>query len=159
MHSPIRIRFTQFWRRGGRAITVGFSTLCLLVGHTGTRRRGPTHPHLGRRLDQRGRLQGRAEDGEPGAYGQLASLAAGTTAYVDGTVTAGTTYCYRVRAYNGAGDSAASNEACATPASATLSTLAVTKTGTGSGTVASSPSGITCGSTCSAPYTSGTRSP
>ena len=31
-------------------------------------------------------------------------------------------------------------------------TLTVTKTGMGRGTVTSSPSGINCGSTCSAPY-------
>jgi endoglucanase len=34
--------------------------------------------------------------------------------------------------------------------------LSVTKSGTGSGTVASSPSGVNCGSTCSASYNSGT---
>lgn len=35
-------------------------------------------------------------------------------------------------------------------------TLAVSKTGTGSGTVASSPGGISCGATCSALYSDGT---
>jgi len=94
--------------------------------------------------------------GTTGAYGQLTSLAAGTTGYVDTAVTAGTTYCYRVRAYNTAGDSAYSNEACATPASATVYTVSVGKAGTGSGTVASSPSAINCGSTCSASVASGT---
>ncbi len=78
------------------------------------------------------------------------------TSYVDGTVTGGTTYCYRVRAYNSAGDSAYSNEACAAPVSATLYTVTVSKAGTGSGTVASSPSGITCGSDCTENYASGT---
>jgi aryl-phospho-beta-D-glucosidase BglC (GH1 family) len=39
---------------------------------------------------------------------------------------------------------------------ATTFSLAVTKTGTGSGTVTSSPSGISCGSTCTANYASGT---
>ena len=42
--------------------------------------------------------------GTTGAYGQLATVAANATGYVDATVTAGTTYCYRVRAYNAAGD-------------------------------------------------------
>jgi hypothetical protein len=92
--------------------------------------------------------------GTAGAYGQLAAVAAGTTGYVDAAVTAGTTYCYRVRAYNTAGDSAYSNAACATPASATLYTVAVGKVG--SGTVASSPAAIDCGSTCSASVASGT---
>ncbi|WP_420265434.1 PQQ-binding-like beta-propeller repeat protein [Candidatus Magnetominusculus dajiuhuensis] len=41
----------------------------------------------------------------------------------------------------------------ATPSTYTLS---VSKSGTGTGTVTSSPSGISCGSTCSAAYTSGT---
>ena len=35
-------------------------------------------------------------------------------------------------------------------------TLTVSKAGTGSGTVTSSPTGITCGSTCSAPFNSNT---
>jgi hypothetical protein len=83
-------------------------------------------------------------------------VAAGTAGYVDATVTAGTTYCYRVRAYNSAGDSAYSNAACGTPASATVYSVNVGKAGTGSGTVASSPSGITCGSDCSESYASGT---
>jgi hypothetical protein len=94
--------------------------------------------------------------GTTGSYGQLATVAAGTTGYVDATVTVGTTYCYRVRAYNSAGESASSNAACATPASATLHTVTVAKAGTGSGTVASSPSAINCGSTCSATIASGT---
>ena len=93
--------------------------------------------------------------GTTGAYGQLATVAAGTTWYVDAAVSAGTTYCYRVRAYNGAGDSAYSNAACATPVSATLYTVTVRKAGTGSGTVASSPSALNCGSTCSASLASG----
>ena len=94
--------------------------------------------------------------GTTGAYGLLASVTAGTAGYVDATVTAGTTYCYRVRAYNTAGDSAYSNAACATPASATLYTVTVGKAGAGSGTVGSSPTGITCGSDCSESYASGT---
>ena len=94
--------------------------------------------------------------GTTGAYGQLATVAAGTSGYVDAAVTAGTTYCYRVRAYNSAGDSAYSNAACGTPASATVYTVNVGKAGTGSGTVASSPNGITCGSDCSESYASGT---
>ena len=53
--------------------------------------------------------------GTTGAYGQRATVAAGSTGYVDTAVTAGTTYCYRVRAYNSAGDSAYSNAACGTP--------------------------------------------
>jgi uncharacterized repeat protein (TIGR02543 family) len=94
--------------------------------------------------------------GTTGSYAQITTVAAGTTGYVDAPLTAGTTYCYRVRAYNAAGNSAYSNAACATPSNATLYTVTVTKAGAGSGTVASSPSAITCGSTCSASIASGT---
>ncbi len=93
--------------------------------------------------------------GTAGTYQQLATVAANITGYVDGTVTAGTTYCYRVLSYNSAADSLYSNEACGTPVSATLYTVTVTKAGTGSGTVASSPSGVNCGSTCVAEVASG----
>ena len=41
-------------------------------------------------------------------------------------------------------------------ASATSQTLTVTRAGTGTGTVSSSPTGISCGSTCSASFASGT---
>jgi acyl dehydratase len=47
-----------------------------------------------------------------------------------------------------------SNEACATTGQNTLN-LTVTKSGTGSGTVVSSPSGINCGSDCSEAFPSG----
>jgi hypothetical protein len=53
-----------------------------------------------------------------GTYTQIAVQQSNATSYVDTTVTAGTTYCYLVRAYNDAGESAPTNEACAT-ASAT----------------------------------------
>ena len=49
-----------------------------------------------------------------GAYSQIAIVGAGVTSYPDTTVSPSTTYTYRVRAYNGAGDSAYSNEASAT---------------------------------------------
>ena len=94
--------------------------------------------------------------GTASAFGQLASVPAESTGYLDTTVTAGTMYCYRVRAYNSAGDSGYSNEACATPVSATLYTVTVSKPGTGIGTVTSSPAGIDCGAICDASIASGT---
>lgn len=48
-----------------------------------------------------------------GTYQALASTAANVTRFVDGAVSPGVTYCYRVRAFNSAGESANSNEACA----------------------------------------------
>jgi hypothetical protein len=56
--------------------------------------------------------------GTEGTYAQIAVQHSNATSYVDTTVTEGVTYCYQVRAYNAAGESAPTNEACAT-ASAT----------------------------------------
>jgi hypothetical protein len=94
--------------------------------------------------------------GTTGVYTLLASVPADTSFYVDTTVTAGTTYCYRVRAHNDAGDSSNSNEACAAATNPVLQSLTVAKAGTGAGIVASSPNGINCGATCSASFASGT---
>ena len=52
--------------------------------------------------------------GSGGTYAQIASIAANTVSYSDNTVTASTTYFYRIRATNANGNSAYSNEATAT---------------------------------------------
>jgi hypothetical protein len=59
-----------------------------------------------------------------------------------------------VQAFDGEGTSDYSNEACASPAVVvtTVLDLTVTKAGTGTGTVTSSPSGIDCGTACSGSY-------
>jgi C1A family cysteine protease len=49
-----------------------------------------------------------------GTYTQLDTVGANVTSYADFSVDDDTTYCYRVRAYNGGGDSAYTNEDCAT---------------------------------------------
>jgi len=49
-----------------------------------------------------------------GAFSQVGTVGAGVTSYADSGLTAGTTYSYRVRASNSAGDSAYSNTATAT---------------------------------------------
>ncbi len=51
-----------------------------------------------------------------GAYAQIANLGVGAASYIDGSVATNTTYTYRVRAYNSAGNSAYSNEATVTTA-------------------------------------------
>src|SRR3990172_7231143 len=158
--------------------------------------------------------------GTSGTFAQIATIGANVTSYIDSGLTSGSIFCYRLLAYNVAGDSAYSNEACgttpqdfsltvvragtgcsepypngtavtltATPAAgstfggwsgggctgtgsctvtmtaartvtATFNlqnfTLTVTKAGTGSGTVASMPAGISCGTDCSEPYPNGT---
>ncbi len=45
----------------------------------------------------------------------LTTVGAGVTSYTASGLTAGTIYCYRVRAFNTSGDSPYSNQACATP--------------------------------------------
>ena len=92
--------------------------------------------------------------GTTGTPAEIATTAAGVTTYTDLTVAIGSTYCYRLRAFNATAYSAYSNLACATVAQ--TFGLAVVKAGAGSGTVTSAPAGIVCGASCSASYPSGT---
>jgi hypothetical protein len=92
--------------------------------------------------------------GSGGLYGQIAQLPMGSSSYVDTSVVAGTTYCYRVRAVNDGGVSGYSNEACASSAGELA--LTVVRAGAGIGTVSSSPPGIDCGPDCSERYPEGT---
>src|SRR4029453_9903315 len=82
-------------------------------------------------------------------YAEIATVGVNTASYTDVNLPNGTTYCYRVRAYNAGGTSGYSNEQCAT----TPVTLTVTKLGTGGGTVTAA--GIDCGLDCSELYNSG----
>ena len=91
--------------------------------------------------------------GTTGTYARIATTGARVTSYVDSTVAAGTTYCYRIKASNGSRDSDYSNEACGSPAAGFEVT--VVKAGTGSGSVVSAPSGINCGGSCVATYAAG----
>ncbi|HEY7220929.1 MAG TPA: fibronectin type III domain-containing protein [Candidatus Binatia bacterium] len=94
--------------------------------------------------------------GSTGTYAQVTTVGPNITSYTDTTVVAGTQYCYRVRAYNAAGNSAYSNAACGTAQSAPGTVnLSVSKSGNGSGTVTSSPSGVNCGTTCTGSFTTG----
>jgi hypothetical protein len=92
--------------------------------------------------------------GTTGTFAQIATTAAGVTAYVDSTVVPGATYCYRVRASNASGDSSYSNQACG--ASVAVLAVTVVKAGGGSGTVTSNPAGINCGTDCAGSYAAGT---
>src|SRR5947207_1074062 len=87
------------------------------------------------------------------AFTAIADVPAGVTTYVDASVSSGTTYCYRALAYDAAGVSPYSDEACAIPAGDVKVT--VSKAGTGTGTVASAPPGINCGVACSAAFIAG----
>ena len=71
--------------------------------------------------------------GSSGTYAQIAALGANVVSYSNTGLTAGTTYYYRVRAYNGSGNSAYSNEANATTQSGSAN-LALNKTATATST-------------------------
>jgi len=49
-----------------------------------------------------------------GTYSQIALTAANIVSFVDPNLSASTTYCYRVRAYNTDGNSGYTNEMCGT---------------------------------------------
>jgi hypothetical protein len=85
-------------------------------------------------------------------YSVVATVPRGVTSWVDLSVVSGSSYCYRVRAMTATSTSGYSNEAC----NKSGTVLTVSKAGSGSGTVVSSPSGIDCGSACSAMFPAGT---
>jgi hypothetical protein len=90
--------------------------------------------------------------GPNGIFSQIATVGANVSSYRDATLTAGSQYCYRLRAFNSTGNSAYSSERCAT-AQAGSFTLSIAKSGAGAGTVVSTPTGISCGADCTATYT------
>ena len=74
---------------------------------------GPTYSDIG---DTAGGLAGfyiERKTSTTGTYARIAQREAGTVWHVDSSVATGTTYCYRVQAFNNAGASGYSNEACA----------------------------------------------
>src|SRR6185436_13493822 len=89
-------------------------------------------------------------------FATLTDVPPGITMYVDGAVTTGLTYCYRAFAWDADGASPYSAEACATAGGSSGFRVSVSKTGTGSGTVTSTPAAISCGSACAATFTDGT---
>jgi len=104
--------------------------------------------------DELGQRIERSADGV--AWASIGTVNAGVTTYTDAAATATATWRYRVLAYNLRGDSAASNVLTIAPGSASGPlTLAVTRSGTGTGTVSSAPAGISCGTTCNASFTGG----
>jgi hypothetical protein len=92
----------------------------------------------------------------PGNYSQNIDVGNVTT-YTVTNLPEGITYYFVATAYDIArNESADSNEISKTIQVSQQYTLSVAKAGTGSGTVTSSPAGITCGSACSRTYDAGT---
>jgi List-Bact-rpt repeat protein len=91
--------------------------------------------------------------GPNGTFSQISTVGANVVSYRDATLSVGSQYCYRLRAFNSAGNSPYSDESCAT-AQAGSWTLSITKSGAGGGTVVSTPAGISCGAACTETYTS-----
>jgi len=72
------------------------------------------------------------KQGQAGTFSQVATAGANVSSYTDSGLTDGTTYCYRLRAFNAAGDSANSNEGCGTTLNPLAAGLAfVTQPGNG----------------------------
>jgi hypothetical protein len=91
--------------------------------------------------------------GTSGTFARVASVGSNISTYTDASLASSTTYCYRVNAFNTAGNSAYTNEICGTTLAASF-TLTLNRSG--NGTVTSSPAGINCGSDCTEVYTGGT---
>jgi len=108
-------------------------------------------------MDTAGDEVGLAVERSTGAmetFEEISATGPGITAYTDTGVADGTTYCYRVRAFDTSAYSSYSNVACGTTVQAVG--LAVAKTGSGAGTVISAPSGLICGTSCAGTFPRGT---
>jgi hypothetical protein len=92
-----------------------------------------------------------------GSYSQVLNVG-NAAVYTVSNLTGGLTYYFAVTAYDTSGvESALSNEVSKTmPPSGQQYSLTMNKSGTGSGTVTSSPAGINCGTSCAASYDAGT---
>ena len=89
------------------------------------------------------------------SYSQIIDVGNVTTSTIS-SLNNGATYYFAVTAYDALGiESGYSNEVSKTTPSVQQYSLAITKSGTGSGTVTSSTGGINCGAVCIAPYNSG----
>jgi hypothetical protein len=96
--------------------------------------------------------------GIAGSFSVIGTVGPNVTFYADSNLADATTYCYRVNAFNSAGLSSYTDEACGTTPAASSSpqTFALLVSSQGSGTITSTPAGISCGSNCSATFASGT---
>jgi len=58
--------------------------------------------------------------GTTGTYRRIGTTGKGITTYTDSEILAGTTYCYRVKAFNASEESGYSNEGCASSGASTV---------------------------------------
>ena len=93
--------------------------------------------------------------GTTGSYQRVAEVVADVVTYKDINLSPATTYCYRVVAFNSSGNSGYSNENCATTPAESFA-LTVNRSGTGGGSITSSPSGINCATDCTENFAKGT---
>lgn len=89
-----------------------------------------------------------AQGGCSNTFTQINQTGTNAITYTATGLLEGTDYCYRLKAFNAAGESAYSNTALGT----TNATLTVTRAGGGAGGIVSTPSGISCGTVCSAVF-------
>jgi hypothetical protein len=92
--------------------------------------------------------------GTTGIFARIASVGADVTSYTDAGLADATTYCYRVSAFNSAGNSPYSPEICGTTPVSPIAAFNLTVSSQGSGTITSAPAGISCSTKCSASFTS-----
>jgi hypothetical protein len=92
--------------------------------------------------------------GTAGTFVQIATVGSNVTSYTDSNLSDGTSYCYRVKAFNTAGDSP-SVEGCQTTAVTQTFVLSISKSGSGTGTITSNPVGVNCGTSCNPALISG----
>ena len=89
-----------------------------------------------------------------GTYASIATASANVTSYTDSSLADNSTYCFRVNAFNSAGNSPYTPEVCGTTPAAPANSYNLTVTVMGSGAVTSNPSGIVCSSVCTKGFTS-----
>ncbi|MCS6925425.1 MAG: malectin domain-containing carbohydrate-binding protein [Candidatus Binatia bacterium] len=107
---------------GRKIVLVVASVLVSAVTESGTTEAGQLRLSWTDRSTSESGFQIERKTGQSGTFGLLAVTAANATTYTDANVTAGVTYCYRVRAFNASAVSPYSNEACGTVSATTTST-------------------------------------